>query len=257
LFLIGAPSYVAWANTLNPKEIYVFDMDGTLTPSRQPMEKEFAKWFKKFIDRNDAYLVTGSDLDKIKSQIPNRICKNMKGIFAVMGNEYYERNKLIYKNDFVFDKKLLQMLEDFRKNTKYPYKLYPNYIEFRTGMINFCVVGRDCPPEESNRYKGWDDIAGERVAIQKSLTPLFPNLDFTIGGAISMDIVPKGKGKEQVADVLRNKFPDSLIIFVGDRTEKGGNDYSIAQRLLELGNSKIVPVDNPNDTMKKLSNKQF
>lgn len=71
LFLIGAPLYVAWANTLNPKEIYVFDMDGTLTPSRQPMEKEFAKWFKKFIDRNDAYLVTGSDLEKLnpKSQI--------------------------------------------------------------------------------------------------------------------------------------------------------------------------------------------
>ncbi|MDR2252151.1 MAG: hypothetical protein LBD98_04985 [Endomicrobium sp.] len=69
LFLIGATSYVAWANTLNPKEIYVFDMDGTLTPSRQPMQKEFAKWFKKFIARNDVYLVTGSDIGKIKSQI--------------------------------------------------------------------------------------------------------------------------------------------------------------------------------------------
>jgi hypothetical protein len=64
-------------------------------------------------------------------------------------------------------------------------------------------------------------------------------------------IVTKGKWKKQITDVLRNKFSDSLIIFVSDRTEKGKNEYSIVQRLLKLGNSKIVSVDNPNDIMKK------
>jgi hypothetical protein len=80
----------------------------------------------------------------------------MKGVFVVIGNEYYEHNKLTYKNDFIFDKEFLQILENFRKNTKYPYQLCSmcsNYIEFRTGMINFCVVGRDCPSEEGNWYK--------------------------------------------------------------------------------------------------------
>jgi hypothetical protein len=31
------------------KEIYVFDIDGTLTPTNQPMTKDSAKWFEKFV----------------------------------------------------------------------------------------------------------------------------------------------------------------------------------------------------------------
>ena len=31
--------------------IYIFDVDGTLTPSRNPMDKEFKDFFKKFIKK--------------------------------------------------------------------------------------------------------------------------------------------------------------------------------------------------------------
>jgi phosphomannomutase len=234
--------------------IYLFDMDGTLTPSRQPMTEKFAKWFYDFINKNETYIVTGSDIGKIKDQIPENIYEKIGGIYASMGNELYKKGKIVYRRDFKPKKSLLKHLEAYRKNTKYPGQLYPNYIEKRCGMINFCVLGRDCPNEARVEYGKWDAVNGERLEIQKELTKLFKELDIVIGGAISIDIVPKGFGKEQVADRVRKTYPKSLIVFVGDRTEEGGNDYSLAQRLLQLGNSEVIAVKDPEDTIKCLEN---
>ena len=47
-------------------KIFIFDVDGTLTPSRLRMTEKFAKFFDKWSSENKYYLVTGSDLDKTK-----------------------------------------------------------------------------------------------------------------------------------------------------------------------------------------------
>ena len=67
-----------------------------------------------------------------------------------------------------------------------------------------------------------------------------------------MDITPKGCGKEQVATKLRAQFPDEKIIFFGDKTFEGGNDYSLAVAVLELGNSSVVQVSGPDETKEVL-----
>ena len=56
-------------------------------------------------------------------------------------------------------------LEEFRQNTAYPHTLYPNYIELRAGMLNFSVLGRDCPYEERLRYQKWDAEHHERLRL--------------------------------------------------------------------------------------------
>ena len=43
---------------------YIFDVDGTLTPSRGLMDTEFKKWFLKFNSENPVYLATGSDVQR-------------------------------------------------------------------------------------------------------------------------------------------------------------------------------------------------
>ena len=50
--------------------IFMFDIDGTLTPSRLMMTEKFTKFFDKWSNKNKYYLVTGSDLDKTKEQLP-------------------------------------------------------------------------------------------------------------------------------------------------------------------------------------------
>ena len=48
---------------------FIFDVDGTLTPSRGKMDYEFKLWFLNFIKQNPVALVTGSDLQKTVEQL--------------------------------------------------------------------------------------------------------------------------------------------------------------------------------------------
>ena len=228
-------------------------MDGTLTPARLPMTKEFAAWFRAFAAGNAVYIVSGSDAAKIKSQLPEDIFNGVDGIYASMGNEFYKKGETIYRKDFEPEPRLIAVLEEYRKNSSYPGRFFSNYIERRCGMLNFSVLGRDCPYEEREKYKFWDDKYGERINMQRELKKNFPGLDISLGGHISLDIVPDGYGKEQVAEHLRAMHRRGKIIFAGDRTEKGGNDYTLAHRLRRLGNSKIVKVRNPQELIKKFS----
>ena len=48
---------------------FIFDVDGTLTPSRGRIDSEFEKWFIEFASNNEVYLATGSDYDKTLEQL--------------------------------------------------------------------------------------------------------------------------------------------------------------------------------------------
>ena len=235
--------------------VYVFDMDGTLTPPRLPMTDEFAKDFSKWQKTHKCYIATGSDMKKVEEQLPDFIIGNFTGIYTSMGNVLTAKGDIVYQNDFIPDDELYAMLEEFRKNTKYTGELFPNYIETRIGMINFSVLGRNCPYSEREKYSSWDKVNKERENIADRLRKAFPKYEISVGGSISMDITPKGYGKGQIARHLRKQYPDDEIIFFGDKTFKGGNDYELAYELSLMDNTKVVQVDGYMEVLEKL--KQF
>ena len=55
------------------KKIYIFDMDGTLTPSRREMTPDFEEFFSMWANTHTFFLVSGSNLEKIKEQVPQYI----------------------------------------------------------------------------------------------------------------------------------------------------------------------------------------
>ena len=70
------------------------------------------------------------------------------------------------------------------------------------------------------------------------------NLSYSLGGQISIDIYQKGKNKAQVLDDI-----DGEIYFFGDKMEKGGNDYPIADRLKkDKRKYKLFKVNSPEET---------
>ena len=70
-------------------KVYIFDVDGTLTPARQPATREFLSFFETWAKENTFYLCSGSDLEKIKEQLPESILNLASGVFACMGNAFY------------------------------------------------------------------------------------------------------------------------------------------------------------------------
>ena len=218
-------------------KIFIFDVDGTLTPSRQPMTKEFQTFFKQWIKKNKFYLVTGSDLPKLQEQM----CMydiEAEGIFTCCGNQFWLPNPsvpiqsadLIYDNKFKVPRKLNKLLGTILSNSIYPHR-YGNHIEDRGSMVNFSIVGRDCNQEQREEYYKWDKEKGERKIIAQAVKEKFPDLDAVIGGQISIDIYPKGNDKSQVLNVIEQErlVPPNEYIFIGDGIENGGNDYPLAE----------------------------
>lgn len=228
-------------------------MDGTLTPARLPMTEDFAEKFYEWQKTHISYIATGSDYNKVCEQLPTHIINAFTGVYCSMGNVLMRNGNLVKKNEFVEPEGLIQDLEDFRKNTKYPGSLFNNFIERRVGMINFSVLGRDCPYEARQHYNAWDNIENERLQIQEILLKKYPQLEISVGGSISIDITPQGHGKGQIATQLREKYSDQEIVFLGDRTFLGGNDYELAAELLKIKNTRVIQVDGPQSVLKFLS----
>lgn len=232
--------------------VYVFDMDATLTPPRLPMTEAFAQRFFPWQLTHTSYVATGSDFKKVKEQLPEKVIDAFAGIYCSMGNVFVSKGKEVYRKEFDAPSQLIVDLERFVQLTKYPGKIFPNHIETRIGMLNFSVLGRNCPYDDRNKYSAWDKVAQERLAIQKNLMDKYPALEITLGGAISVDITPKGCGKGQIAHHLRNKYPSEKIIFLGDRTMPGGNDYELASELSKYDNTSIIQVEGPEEILRIL-----
>ena len=55
---------------------YVFDVDGTLSESRQTIQLDFRLWFLKWMKDKNVFIVTGSDRAKTLEQIGHEIVDN-------------------------------------------------------------------------------------------------------------------------------------------------------------------------------------
>lgn len=211
-------------------KIYIFDVDGTLTPSRQPMTEEFLEFFNGWSKSNPFYLVTGSDLDKIKEQVPDFILERANSVFTCCGNEMWVDDEQIYHKEFTPPNNLLTYLGEQIRMSETPV-VSTNHRENRGSMLNFSVVGRDCTLDERQQYFEWDKESGERERIAQSVRDGWNELDAVIGGQISIDIYPKGSDKSQVLDIIKQErlVETGEIIFIGDGIENGGNDYPLAE----------------------------
>ena len=254
-------------------KIFIFDVDGTLTPSRLPMTKEFQKFFKEWVKKNKFYLVTGSDLFKLQEQM-DFMEMEAEGIFTCCGNQFWKPDphivncsaELIYENTFKVPRKLNKLLGTILSNSRYPHR-YGNHIEDRGSMLNFSIVGRDCTLEQRQEYFEWDNENSERKIIANAVKEKFPYLDAVIGGQISIDIYPKGYDKSQILEhiekrelemskILDNLPPHNEYIFIGDRIMPGGNDWPLSVIMNEREDCSSYQTEGPEQTkqiLEKLS----
>ena len=202
--------------------IYIFDVDGTLTPSRNKMDENFQSFFKIFCKYNRVWLISGSDHTKTIEQIGVDIWISVEKAYQCSGNQLFVKGSLIRTSDWELPIATRWCLEKFLEESKYPHR-YGNHIEERPGMVNFSIVGRDCTQEQREEYFKWDNKHKERIEFSKELKERYLGLDAVVGGEISIDIYPIGKDKGQIVDELI----DDKFTFFGDRLEPGGNDYSM------------------------------
>ena len=226
---------------------YIFDVDGTLTPSRQKIDPDFLIFFNSFALANEVYLVTGSDRDKTIEQITHLLYCNCKRVYNCAGNDVYEGDLSVYRNDWTLPTDAAQHLLEELETSRFPVRT-GTHIEERPGCINFSILGRGANQTERLVYSDWDSIKEERKGIAERFNDKFPELYALVGGVTGVDISTKGSDKGQI---IRD-FPDGDLVFFGDRMEEGGNDRPLADAITDNKLGLVVEVLDWKDTWNKL-----
>tara|TARA_Y100001963_G_scaffold155465_1_gene246729 strand:+ start:456 stop:1166 length:711 start_codon:yes stop_codon:yes gene_type:complete len=231
---------------------FIFDVDGTITPSRKKIAEDFLPFFKEFVEKNDVYLVTGSDRNKTLEQVTPEIYNKCKRVYNCSGSDAYEGDKNVYRDDWELPKEVERFLQDELDFSQFTIR-NGNHIERRPGAVNFSILGRGKDPSEGREeYVTWDKIHSERRFIALRILNRFPDLNVALGGQTGVDIGPKGADKSQI---LRDFKEGDEIRFFGDRCEEGGNDYSLAIAIAEKQWGYAFKVDNYKEVWDMLKKK--
>jgi len=239
--------------------IYAFDVDGTLTPSRQPIPKDFAEWFDHWIDQvhqngDQVMLITGSDYGKTLEQLGEHLLSKADWLCNNAGNQVRHQGVIVHDFTLPDNPELIELLESFLSVSDFPIRA-GNHIEHRGSMINFSVVGRNANMSQRSEYVIWDQARSERENFAQQVNERFAehNLSATVGGETGIDITAQGLDKRQAL-----RWVDTDVIFMGDRCEPGGNDYSFAQALHNDNrfNHTVIPVTGWTETWQHLKNLQ-
>ena len=203
---------------------FIFDVDGTLTPSRRGMDAEFQGYFLDFCYANDVYLVTGSDYAKTLEQIGPDVCNAVTRIYNCNGNDVWEKGVNVRTNDWTLPEDAHEWLSVQLTESTYRTRTGLHF-EHRPGLVNFSIVGRNADKEQRAEYVVHDELSDERNIIAKGFNLSFPNLQATVGGETGIDIAPLGADKSQIIEDF--EVEDKLYFF-GDRMDPAGNDYSLS-----------------------------
>lgn len=221
------------------KRVYVFDVDGTLTPSRGVIDAEFRNFFLDFCHRNDVYLVSGSDRPKTVEQVGLPVYDACVGVYQCNGCEFWQKGRMVSKKDFKPSYEFKHFLINEINKSAYEPKTGA-HVEFRTGMCNLSTIGRNADATQRLAYYEWDQRTKEREKLVRRIQSQFKELQVTIGGQISVDIYPKGHDKSQILVDIGPLYEE--IIFFADKTTYGGNDWPLAEqiRISNLGETHTV-----------------
>ena len=209
---------------------FIFDVDGTLTPSRGIIDPNFKAFFNTFCLMNDVYLVTGSDKAKTIEQISEPTYNLCKRVYQCNGNDVWEGATHIRTNKWILPEAPHNWLSERLTTSDFPKRTGLRF-EHRPGMVNFSIVGRNANAAERAHYVKWDKDTIERNDIAAVFNSIFPELEAKVGGETGIDISPKGFNKSQIAKDFDLNTDDYSVYFFGDAMHEGGNDYPLAQVL--------------------------
>ena len=251
------------------KKLILFDVDGTLTKPRIKIEDNMLDTIKKLkdIDNLDIGIVGGSDLKKQEEQIGKENLALFDYIFAENGLHAFHNNILMHHVSFlsVLPEKHMNFLINLclkeLAQINIPRKR-GTFIEWRNGMLNISPIGRDCNQKERDEFYELDKKFRYREKLIMNLKLGWTkhkkkyshlnviDLEFSVGGQISIDIFPKGWNKTFCLQFVKHEYNE--IYFLGDKTTKGGNDYEIFNH----ETTTSYAVNSPDYTI-KLLNKLF
>ncbi|MDR2063458.1 MAG: HAD-IIB family hydrolase [Candidatus Nomurabacteria bacterium] len=241
------------------KKVLAFDVDQTLNVAKLPIPDEIAELLTKLLDYYEICPISGQKFEQFLVQIINRLRnptpEQMKHLhlFVAQGTQYYRFSpeddqsnvqgeqavadgkvtdwKIIYNYPLTTEQiaKITQTLEQASRELGY-WEKNPKgeIIENRISQVTLSALGQAAGTKE--KY-AWDPDHKKRKAIVQRAKELTPEFDYEIGGTTSINVFTPGMNKTFGMNKMMEylKVTKEEILYFGDMTQKGGNDYPVVE----------------------------
>src|SRR3989338_1225703 len=236
-------------------EVIAFDIDGTLTRSKSPLEDnplidtDMSDLLNKLMNKYKVAIISGASYKQFESQILAHLTKDgelLKNLYLLPTNG---TTLCIYKEG-AWQCPPVNALTDSEKKEIYaafnkmftevgfviPEHAYGEVIEDRGSQITFSAFGQNAPIELKEAWDNGHSKRGQMVSVLKKYLPDFAS---HIGGATSIDVTRKGIDKAYgLRELLKYlNLPNEKLLYVGNELYPDGND---APALSVAGESRAV-----------------
>lgn len=228
-----------------PVAILAFDVDGTLTDARKPIDPVMLSAMLTLCTVHRVWLVTGSDEPKCREQVGS-LFNAVERVYCCAGAEMWAGNTLIKSSPWNPPAQLIVDLFSALQESGYD-EFTGDHIEIRTGMVNLSIPGRKATQAQRDRFNAWDVKTGVRRKIANYINSTYDQVHATLGGKTGIDVTERGRGKHVI---LSDDYDD--MWFWCDEGKPGGNDYSLVEELLLADRDRVFHTSGWQDTYHQL-----
>lgn len=227
------------------KKLIIFDLDGTLTASKAPLDAEMAGLLSELLAKTKVAVISGAAFHQFENQFLKFIscpAERLENLFVVPTNGsamYHFKGgewQRLYAEELNPEerKKIIEAFGDAFIETGFvPEKnIYGEMIEDRGTQVTFSGLGQLAPVELK---KAWDPDKKKRMPIKVKMDVLIPEFEVRVNSSSSIDVTRKGIDKAYGVYKLEKHLGVGIsdMVFVGDAIFPGGNDYDTVRTGVE------------------------
>jgi HAD superfamily hydrolase (TIGR01484 family) len=234
------------------KKLIVFDLDGTLAPSKTSIDEEAATLLHDLLGIVKVAVISGGAWIQFENQMLSHLPHDQRltnlSILPTCGTQFYRYAgtwKKLYSEDFTAGEKekIVDSLKRAVATAGFTVtRTWGETIEDRGSQVTWSALGQQAPLEEKQK---WDSDFARRKKIKIVLDALIPQFSVRIGGATSIDVtkpgIDKAYGIGKLRDILGISYAE--MVYIGDALFVGGNDYPAEQ-----AGVISIPVRDPHET---------
>ena len=234
------------------KKLIVFDLDGTLAPSKSSLAPQTAALLHDLLGIIKVAVISGGAWEQFEKQLltdlPRDSCLANLSLLPTCGTKFFQYNGKwteLYSENLSAEqkKKIIDSLDKAAREAGFQAgKVWGKVIEDRGSQVTFSALGQQAPLAEKEK---WDPDFAKRKKIAAILQTLIPEFSIRMGGSTSIDVTKPGIDKAYGIGKLRDTLHLSLkeMIYIGDALFPGGNDYPAEQ-----AGVVSISVKGPDDT---------
>ncbi len=234
------------------KKLFVFDLDGTLAPSKSSLGDEIASLLHDLLKIMKVAVISGGSWTQFEQQLLARLPSgdDFKNLFLLptCGTQFYSYDgswNQVYAENLSAEQRaqVIAALQTALHESGFAApKIWGEAIEDRGSQITLSVLGQEAPLSEKEK---WDPDFTKRDRIKEILVPLIPGLSVNMGGTTSIDVTKPGIDKAYGIKKLTEQLGVTTkeMLFAGDALFVGGNDFPV-----QLAGVDSILVRDPSET---------